>query len=655
MPGKKTQRPLPGQDRASRIVDLTAPFVEESMIGIVAIQFRRRAFRAHGCLQRVNGSRRAPVVLARKVPLKRDADIRGIGKLPRRNAIEAHACGKLRHMHGGGDGQRAAHAETHGGHLAATRQIAQVIDRAANVLVRGAGKIQAVHQVVGLVGLLRHAALEQIGRQGVVPGSGQAIGDAANLIVEPPPLLNYDHARTILRGVGKVTAARAAVRPVEFDHLSHACLLGANKSGNVPEFQGDRRAGALPYNAFFPLVEPHAVNPDLSRLQPYPFEKLRHLFAGVSPAPTLGEIKLSIGEPQHATPPFIQRALADNLAGLANYPTTQGSDALRQAIADWIGRRYGVPAPDAATQVIPVNGSREALFAFAQTVIDRSSGRAKVVCPNPFYQIYEGAAILAGAEPVYLNTLPDHGFEMDWAALPESTWRDVQLVYVCSPANPTGKVMGLDSWKTLFELSDRYNFVIASDECYSEIYFDEAKPPLCGLTAAAQLGRHDYPNLVSFSSLSKRSNVPGLRSGFVAGNAAILKKFLLYRTYHGSAMNPAVQAASIAAWNDEAHVRDNRRMYAEKFHEVTPLVAHHLDCRIPDAGFYLWARTPVPDTEFARELLRQKNVVVLPGSYLARESGGVNPGANFIRIALVAPHEKCLEAARRINDFCLSL
>ncbi|OHC70610.1 MAG: succinyldiaminopimelate transaminase [Rhodocyclales bacterium RIFCSPLOWO2_02_FULL_63_24] len=397
------------------------------------------------------------------------------------------------------------------------------------------------------------------------------------------------------------------------------------------------------------------MNPDLSRLQPYPFEKLRHLFAGVSPAPTLGEIKLSIGEPQHATPPFIQRALADNLAGLANYPTTQGSDALRQAIADWIGRRYGVPAPDAATQVIPVNGSREALFAFAQTVIDRSSGRAKVVCPNPFYQIYEGAAILAGAEPVYLNTLPDHGFEMDWAALPESTWRDVQLVYVCSPANPTGKVMGLDSWKTLFELSDRYNFVIASDECYSEIYFDEAKPPLGGLTAAAQLGRHDYPNLVSFSSLSKRSNVPGLRSGFVAGNAAILKKFLLYRTYHGSAMNPAVQAASIAAWNDEAHVRDNRRMYAEKFHEVTPLVAHHLDCRIPDAGFYLWARTPVPDTEFARELLRQKNVVVLPGSYLARESGGVNPGANFIRIALVAPHEKCLEAARRINDFCLSL
>jgi N-succinyldiaminopimelate aminotransferase len=397
------------------------------------------------------------------------------------------------------------------------------------------------------------------------------------------------------------------------------------------------------------------VNPDLARLQPYPFEKLRHLFAGVSPAPTLGEIKLSIGEPQHPTPPFIQRALADNLAGLANYPTTQGSDALRQAIAAWIARRYGVPLPDFMTQVVPVNGSREALFAFAQAVINRAGGTANVVCPNPFYQIYEGAALLAGAQPVFLNTVPHDDFQLDWSALPESTWRDVQLVYVCSPGNPTGKVMDLAAWKSLFELSDRHGFVIASDECYSEIYFDETQPPLGGLAAAAQLGRHDYRNLVAFSSLSKRSNVPGLRSGFVAGDAAILKKFLLYRTYHGSAMNPAVQAASIAAWGDEAHVRDNRRMYAEKFHEVTPLVAHHLDCRIPDAGFYLWARTPIADTDFARELLRQKNVVVLPGSYLAREAAGINPGANFIRIALVASHEECLDAARRINDFCLSL
>jgi len=405
----------------------------------------------------------------------------------------------------------------------------------------------------------------------------------------------------------------------------------------------------------FPFAHQRAVNPDLNHLQPYPFEKLRHLFAGVPPAPTFGEIKLSIGEPQHETPPFIQRAMADNLAGLASYPATQGSDALRQAIAAWIARRYSVATPDAMTQVLPVNGSREALFAFAQTVIDRSSSGAKVVCPNPFYQIYEGAALLAGAEPVYLNSLPENGFEMDWNALPENTWRDVQLVYVCSPANPTGKVMTLASWKALFELSDRHRFVIASDECYSEIYFDEAAPPLGGLTAAAQLGRSDYRNLVTFSSLSKRSNVPGLRSGFVAGDAAILKKFLLYRTYHGSAMNPAVQAASIAAWGDEAHVRDNRRMYAEKFHEVTPIIAHHLNCRVPDAGFYLWAKTPIADTDFARDLLRRKNVVVLPGSYLAREAGGVNPGADFIRIALVAAHEQCVEAARRINDFCLSL
>ena len=336
-------------------------------------------------------------------------------------------------------------------------------------------------------------------------------------------------------------------------------------------------------------------------------------------------------------------------------PTTQGSDALRQAIAAWIGRRHGVPVPDFVTQVVPVNGSREALFAFAQTIIDRGKGKAKVVCPNPFYQIYEGAALLAGAQPVFLNTVPHNDFEMEWDALPESTWHDVQLVYVCSPGNPTGKVIGLEAWKALFELSDRHGFVIAADECYSEIYCDEAKPPLGSLTAAVRLGRSDYTNLVTFSSLSNRSNVPGLRSGFVAGDAAILKKFLLYRTYHGNVMNLAVQAASIAAWNDEAHVRDNRRMYAEKFHEVTPLVARHLDCRIPDAGFYLWAKTPIADTDFARELLRQKNVAVLPGSYLAREADGVNPGANFIRIALVATHEECLDAARRINDFCLSL
>ncbi len=397
------------------------------------------------------------------------------------------------------------------------------------------------------------------------------------------------------------------------------------------------------------------MNPDLARLQPYPFERLRQLCLGVSPAPTFREIRLSIGEPQHATPLLIQQALAEHLAGLAQYPNTQGTRGVREAIGQWIARRYAVPLLDVETQVLPVNGSREALFAFAQTVIDRTRPQAKVVCPNPFYQIYEGAALLAGAEPIYLNTLPENGFAMDWTALAEPVWRDVQLVYVCSPANPTGNVMTLESWRALFALADSHDFVIASDECYSEIYGDENAPPLGALTAAKQLGRDDYRHLVVFSSLSKRSNVPGLRSGFVAGDAEVLKKFLLYRTYHGGAMNPAVQAASIAAWNDEAHVQDNRRRYAEKFVAVTPLIARHLPCTIPDAGFYLWAKTPIADTEFARQLLQQKNVAVLPGSYLGRVADGINPGENFIRLALVTSLEDCIEAAHRINDFCLSL
>lgn len=411
----------------------------------------------------------------------------------------------------------------------------------------------------------------------------------------------------------------------------------------------------LTYNARLSCLSFAIVNPDLARLQPYPFEKLRQLCSAVSPAPTFREIRLSIGEPQHATPALIQRALADNLDTLAVYPTTQGSEALRHAIAAWASRRYALPTLDANTQVLPVNGTREALFALAQTVIDRTRPGAKVVCPNPFYQIYEGAALLAGAQPVFLNTLPQTGFVMDWSALPESVWRDVQLVYVCSPANPTGHVLSLESWRELFTLADRHGFVIAADECYSEIYSDEAAPPLGALSAAMQLGRSDYRQLVVFSSLSKRSNVPGLRSGFVAGDAAILKKFLLYRTYHGGAMSPAVQAASIAAWNDEAHVRDNRRLYAEKFAAVTPLIAQHLPCAIPDAGFYLWAKTPIADTEFALRLLQEKNVAVLPGSYLGRVADGINPGENFIRIALVPSLEDCLEAAQRINDFCLSL
>ncbi|CAG4883328.1 N-succinyl-L,L-diaminopimelate aminotransferase alternative [Georgfuchsia toluolica] len=397
------------------------------------------------------------------------------------------------------------------------------------------------------------------------------------------------------------------------------------------------------------------MNPRLSLLQPYPFEKLRRLMADITPVAGLKEIRLSIGEPQHATPVFIKTALSEGLSGLANYPSTAGMPALRQAIAAWIGRRYGISAPDAETEVLPVNGSREALFAFAQTIIDGGRPDALVACPNPFYQIYEGAALLAGAQPIFLNTLPGNGFNLDLQALSDAEWGRVQLLYVCTPGNPTGKVLSLDDWRELFALSDRHGFVIASDECYSEIYFDERQKPLGGLEAASKLGRDDYRRLVMFSSLSKRSNVPGMRSGFVAGDRSLIGKFLLYRTYHGSAMNPAIQTASIAAWNDEAHVIENRRLYREKFAQVTPIIAEQLDTKLPDAGFYLWARTSIADTEFARELLRQYNVSVLPGSYLARESDGINPGANFIRIALVADPAECLEGARRIAEFCRKL
>lgn len=396
------------------------------------------------------------------------------------------------------------------------------------------------------------------------------------------------------------------------------------------------------------------VNPHLAQLQPYPFEKLRALFAGVTPNPQYKEIKLSIGEPQHPTPAFIIDALANGLKGLANYPTTQGVPALRQAIAAWCQRRYGLEL-NPETEILPVNGSREALFSFAQTVIDPSRGHTPlVVSPNPFYQIYEGAAYLSGAEPRFLNNLPENGFAFDYSALSDEEWSRVQLFYVCSPGNPTGKVLSLDDWKTLFALSDKYGFVIASDECYSEIYFDEANPPIGGLQAAKLLGRSNE-RLVMFSSLSKRSNVPGMRSGFVAGDAAILKKYLLFRTYQGCAMAPPVQTASIAAWNDEAHVLDNRNQYREKFAACTPLISEVLGTGMPDASFYLWAKTSIPDTEFARSLLEHYNVVVLPGSFLAREAQGVNPGANFIRIALVASLTECLEATQRIRQFAQQL
>ncbi|MBO9676896.1 MAG: succinyldiaminopimelate transaminase [Acidovorax sp.] len=398
------------------------------------------------------------------------------------------------------------------------------------------------------------------------------------------------------------------------------------------------------------------MNPLLSKLQPYPFERLRQLFAGVTPAAQYSPISLGMGEPRHPTPPFIKEALAQSLGGLANYPATAGEPRLREACAAWMQRRYGL-ALDAATQVLPINGSREALFAFAQTVIDATRPGATVVCPNPFYQIYEGATLLAGATPYYAPSDPARNFAVDWDSVPESVWQNTQLLFVCSPGNPTGAVMPLSEWEKLFALSDRYGFVIASDECYSEIYFRD-EPPLGGLEAAARLGRSDYRNLIAFTSLSKRSNVPGLRSGFVAGDTQLIKAFLLYRTYHGSAMGPAVQGASVAAWNDEQHVVENRALYRQKFAQVTPMLAAVMEVALPDAGFYLWAKVPehlgMGDAEFARALLAQYNVTVLPGSYLARESAGVNPGAQRVRMALVAETEECVEAASRIVQFIQS-
>jgi N-succinyldiaminopimelate aminotransferase len=396
------------------------------------------------------------------------------------------------------------------------------------------------------------------------------------------------------------------------------------------------------------------VNPRLDRLQPYPFERLRALTAGITPNLDLKPISLGIGEPRHAAPALIEEAIKGAMRGLSSYPATAGTPALREAIAAWIARRYSLTL-DPATQILPVNGSREALFAIAQTVVDASRPDPVVVCPNPFYQIYEGAALLAGAGVAFANSNPARNFAPNWGQIDAATWARTQLLYVCSPGNPSGAVMPLDEWKTLFELSDQHGFVIASDECYSEIYFrDEA--PLGGLEAAAKLGRSDFRNLIAFTSLSKRSNVPGLRSGFVAGDAALLKRFLLYRTYHGSAMSPIVQAASIAAWCDEAHVIENRARYRQKFADVTPLLADVLDVALPDAGFYLWAAVPGGnDIAFAQGLLAQYNLAVLPGSLLAREAHGSNPGAGRIRLALVADEAECLEAAHRIVSFIRSL
>lgn len=394
------------------------------------------------------------------------------------------------------------------------------------------------------------------------------------------------------------------------------------------------------------------MNPRLASLEPYPFERLRGLLGGVTP-PAVPSIRLSIGEPQFPTPPLIGDALTSHLSGLSVYPLTAGQRALRDTLAAWFSRRYHLPGLDPETQVLPVNGSREALFAFAQAVVDASRPAPLVVSPNPFYQIYEGAALLAGAGVAFLNQTQADGFALNPGSLADAEWQRTQLLYVCSPSNPTGHVLDLEAWRELFTLSDRFGFVIASDECYSEIYPDEARPPLGGLEAAHRLGRSDFRNLVVFTSLSKRSNAPGLRSGAVAGDAAVLKSFLLYRTYHGSAMSEAVQHASIAAWNDERHVRDNRTRYRESFEAVLPILAPVMEVYQPDAGFYVWARVPGGDDQaFARELFEATHVTVLPGQFLARDAHGSQPGRGYVRMALVAGREACLEAATRIAGFC---
>jgi len=393
------------------------------------------------------------------------------------------------------------------------------------------------------------------------------------------------------------------------------------------------------------------VNPRLDLLQPYPFEKLRALYAGVTPDPAKRAISLSLGEPRHPTPPLILDALVKAAGAFANYPTTLGPPALREAVAAWLVRRHGLPGLDAGSQVLPVLGSREALFSFGQTVLDGTRPGATVVVPNPFYQIYEGAAILAGARIHCVNALPERGFAHDFAGVAADVWARTQLLYVCSPDNPTGRVLDRAAWRELFALSDRHGFVIASDECYSEIYFDEAKPPLGALAAAHAEGRDGFPRLVVFGSLSKRSNAPGLRSGYVAGDAALLEAFLVYRTYHGSAMSGPVAAASTAAWNDEAHVRANRAEYAAKFRRLHPEVDAVLPCAMPEAAFYLWAQTPIDDAEFARRLFAEENVAVLPGSFVARDANGFNPGRRRIRLALVATQAECEEAVARLVAF----
>ena len=394
------------------------------------------------------------------------------------------------------------------------------------------------------------------------------------------------------------------------------------------------------------------MNPNLDRLHPYPFEKLTKLKAGITTPEHLQPISLGIGEPKHPAPEFVKEVLASNLEKLANYPTTKGTDELRQAISDWATRRFGLTpgSLSAADNVVPVNGTREGIFSLVQSVISGGDS-ATVVSPNPFYQVYEGAAFLAGATPVYLPCDGSNGFIPDFDAVPDSVWRNCQILFLCSPGNPSGAVIPRETLRKVIELADTHDFIVASDECYSELYPDEAQPPEGLLQACAAMGRDDFARCVVFHSLSKRSNLPGLRSGFVAGDANILKGYLKYRTYHGCAMPIHNQLASIAAWQDEDHVRENRAAYRAKFEAVVPILREVMDVDYPDAGFYLWPVTPMDDETFARELSAQQNVHVLPGRYLSRTVDGHNPGEYRVRMALVAPLEECVEAAKRIVEF----
>ena len=389
------------------------------------------------------------------------------------------------------------------------------------------------------------------------------------------------------------------------------------------------------------------MNPDLQRLQPYPFAKLRQLFEDLTPPADKTPVALSIGEPRHSPPAFVLAEISANLNRLANYPATAGLPELRASIAAWLQRRFGLTRVDAQQQVLPVSGTREALFAFAQAVVTPGTD-ALVMSPNPFYQIYEGAALLAGATPHFINCTAESGFLPDFAAVTAQQWQRCQLLYLCSPGNPTGAVIPLSQLQDLIRLAREYDFIIASDECYSELYFDEEAPPPGLLQACAAMGDTDYRNCVVFHSLSKRSNLPGLRSGFVAGDAQVLRDFLLYRTYHGCAMPVHHQLGSIAAWNDEEHVRANRQLYRDKFTAVLAEFDGYLPVSAPEAGFYLWPQTPVSDTDFARQLYAGEHVTVLPGRFLAREAGGINPGENRVRMALVADTAGCVEAAQRI-------